>query len=269
VDSAESAVSLQAPAGTRIPAPISLRRTRLVELSGTVVDATTRDPIPGIEVELCPRDDPYSDTTFERRPLGERGSFRFELIQPARYRLLLFRGGGEQLPYVVPLDVGPKGTLEEVIMMPANARIETRIKLPDDAAEPPESLVVVLDPRITGIPPREILFQRNGSKSIEGVPPGSYRIAVKWDGAGSRPKDWYVSGLWLGSEDATHSRALVVAGAIVPLAIEISGSGGRIAGRVVNSQPRMQMALFVTVSPADQPMMSQLVVVHPDSDGRF
>ncbi|MCX6625102.1 MAG: carboxypeptidase regulatory-like domain-containing protein [Acidobacteria bacterium] len=269
VDQPSASVFVTAPAGLRTRADISLRRSRLVELSGKVVDSITRNPVPGTQIELDPDDDIYSDETFERRPAGTDGRFRFELIQPGHYHLLLFRGAGSELPYAVPLEIGTKGASDATVMLPENARIETRLKLPEGARSPAGSPLIVLDPGIRGIRPKEVPLRSGGVTILDGVPPGSYRIAIKWDGANSKPADWYVSGLQLGTQDALQDAVMVTDGANGPLAIEFSGSGGRIAGRIVDSPEQAGMLRMVSVHPAGQPMPARSFTLAAGPDGRF
>src|SRR6185436_13475946 len=73
---------------------IRLRPTLLVELSGQLVDGVSREPLVTGEVELASEPAGRPDETYARlRVVGENAGFKFDLLTPGRYSLLVYRDG--------------------------------------------------------------------------------------------------------------------------------------------------------------------------------
>src|SRR5712692_4443541 len=102
VDDARMAGVVSAGPGMRLGGfDIRLRRTRLVELKGRVLDRVTGEALRGGEVELSPESQGLTDETYERRRVRSDGAFRFDLLQPGRYSLLIY-GTAKRTPCRTP-----------------------------------------------------------------------------------------------------------------------------------------------------------------------
>ncbi|SPE40967.1 conserved exported hypothetical protein [Candidatus Sulfopaludibacter sp. SbA3] len=98
---------------------IRLRRARLVEMKGKVVDALAET-----EVELDSGGG-RPDETYGKRKLDEHGGFRFDLLEPGAYRLVVHRNrAGDALPYIQTVHLGQAGVQDLEVELPAFARIE-------------------------------------------------------------------------------------------------------------------------------------------------
>ena len=62
------------------------------------------------------------------------GSFRFELIPPGPYVLLVYRGvNGTGLPYLAPVEVGKNGTWDTEVVVPPFQAIHGVVQAKNDA----------------------------------------------------------------------------------------------------------------------------------------
>jgi hypothetical protein len=235
VDSVESAAPVHLGAGLHLDNfEIALRRVRLVDVKGRVLDAATREPLAGGQLELDPEDYPYLDRAYERRPLHRDGGFHFELVTPGRYRLLLYYSKDDPLPQVTPLFIGPEKAQEPIVLAPAPVRIRGRVQPPPGSSGDWGKLVVSLRPELRGLRPRVIVVQ-DETFEIDRVPPGAFTVEVK--SAGPAGNDWYVSEVRFGTTDARKTAITVTESGNPPLEIALLDGGGRISGRVLGSGP--------------------------------
>ena len=242
---------------------IRLRRTRLVKLEGRAVDAVTREPLRGAEIELSPEAEGLTDETYERRRVDQQGgAFRFELIQPGRYSLLAYRGSAEdELPYVVPVDVGASGVVDLRVSVPPVERIEGRVTCPECKAKNWGALLVSLRPPVGGARPRWVKVGEDGTFVFDGIPPGRWRLWMNWsaerpgeltmDSSGVRPANWYVAAVRFGQQNALRTPLTVSEGSNPRIEVTLSDRAGRITGRVVDARQRPVKGAVVLVREAD------------------
>jgi hypothetical protein len=260
VDDAALAAPLPLPPGTDLrDLHIRLQRSLLVGLTGRLLDGVTQEPLAGAEVELEPASGGLTDETYSRRSVrGPRAEFSFELIQPGRYSVLVYRDSARTtLPYVVPLDLGVVGEPDLRIAVPPSQRIDGKVHGLDD-----EAVTIGL-----GSTSREVRVGADGSFHLDDVPPGRWWLGVQAGGLvriGSNALRYrlYVAKLQFGSQT---SMPLVVSESGNPtLEIWLSDQSGTLAGAIQEDDQRLRNAAVVLVRGA-----GGLYRLTPAQDGSF
>ncbi|HKA00595.1 MAG TPA: carboxypeptidase-like regulatory domain-containing protein, partial [Candidatus Solibacter sp.] len=114
---------------------VRLRRVQLADFAGRTM-ARAGVPLTNAHVELQTRapGTPMLDASFSSHPVDEDGSFRFELIPPGAYTLLVYRGeNGTGLPYILPIEIGKDGVRDKEIIVPPFQTIRGILRVKDDA----------------------------------------------------------------------------------------------------------------------------------------
>jgi hypothetical protein len=258
---AESAVHVEA--GLRLTGvDVVLRRAPAVDFRVQLVDSITREVLQPAHVELSADENPFRDVGYDCRPADAAGSRAFELVPPGRYSVMVYRDGcGQGLPWVAALEVGARGPFEYEFAVPARVRIEGFVKPPEDAAADPRSLEVQLDRRMEGVRSREVQIPGKGRFVLEDVPPGPLSISVS--GTSWLPKNWFVSEVRFGSQNALAGPVTVLEGGNPPLEIQLANDGGQISGHVVQGRS----AGIVSLRDAGQ--RGRFTALPLDPDGSF
>lgn len=216
---------------------IRLKRVPLVEFSGRVVDGPTHGPLRGGEVELAPAGG-LRDSTYDRRAVGADGGFRFDLIRPGRYALLVYRSKGDkQSPFVANVEVGRSGLRDFEEMVPVPVRLSGRVIVPEAKAAEWGAVQVILARRGEGgVAQRESAVGADGAFGFEDVMPGEWGLYVSPVRGLSRA--WYVKGMRANGQPVPPGRLRVAEGENAPVEIVLGEDAATLAG-VVSSSPAM------------------------------
>lgn len=149
------------------------RRELLASVRGTVLDARTRQPLEGAEVELS-LDGVGADEGFDRRRVtAKSAAFDFPFVRPGVAWLLVYRSAQSKLPYVVRLDIGRAGWQGAPIRLPAEVRIEGRLN-------PTAIKDAKIELRGTrpGAGTVNAAVQADGTFAVDGIPPGPILLSA-------------------------------------------------------------------------------------------
>jgi hypothetical protein len=232
-DRIEAAGILHVPAGGRVTGVDAvLQRTPIVDLKVRLLDAATGEPKPKLHAELDSAGNKYRDAAFDCEAVDAHGERVFALIQPGRYRLLVYHKGCRQgLPVSLSLEVPARDMTEVELPAPSPVSITGIVKLPDGATQPPGPLRVILSKAIEGVAAKERTVEIGPDHrfQLDDVPPGPLAIKIGW--ARGTPNGWYVSRVRFGSQppdDVIH----VSEGGNPALEVELSDRGGTVSGRL-------------------------------------
>src|SRR5262249_9576518 len=136
------------------------------------------EPLAEAEVELqTPNTTPRSDGAHGSRTVDADGRFRFDMILPGAYVLLINRADSRgALPYMITVEVGRNG-LEKQIIVPRNQTIRGVLRVKDDVDWSGEVAVRVLTEQ-KGVTDREVKLRKSGAFEIDDIPPGEWQLAV-------------------------------------------------------------------------------------------
>jgi Carboxypeptidase regulatory-like domain len=228
-----------------------LRRVRLVEISGRIVERAGGEPLTDARVELLPAGTTLntllSDDAFKERTVADDGSFRFDLIQPGSYTLLVYRGAGAKaLPYALAVEVGKTGIPDLKVAVPPFPTISGRVLAPPDTQWAGQVLVN-LRSAVPGVPSPDYTVTSENF-TIEELPPGRWAVQVE-SNAVKRPdfEKLFVKAVRFGTQNAIGETLTVSEGANPPLEIQLSTESGRVAGTVAdeNGLPRKGTLVLV------------------------
>jgi hypothetical protein len=222
---------------------IRLRRVRLVEFSGRIVERVGGEALPpGARVELS-----GTNTTI---PLGVDGGFRFELLPPSNYSLLVYRANGSKaLAYVVPVEIPKSGLVDYKIAVPPFASVQGSILAPADTEWAGQ---VILGLRSSTSPGISREWTVNSEKfTIDDLPPGKWVLEVE-SNALKKPDavKLFIQSARLGTQNALAEPLTITESGNPPLEIRLTRESGRIAGTVVdeNGIPRKNTVVLVSRS---------------------
>ncbi len=197
---------------------IRLRRSRLVDLQGKLVDAPE-----GAEVELDSRNG-LPEGAYDRRAVASDGGFRFELLEPGEYTLVVHRNRpGDDLPYLAPVHLGEAGVEDLEVELPPFARLEGTVS-PERAGLKWEGVLRVILGRLGY--ETEVRVPPDGRFALQAVPPGEWNLTIETNlayAAGDSSRKIYVSPL-------PAQTLLVAEGGNPPLDLTLTDAGGRITG---------------------------------------
>jgi hypothetical protein len=238
VDDERLATPLSILAGIHLPGvEIRLRRTRLVSLSGRTVEIAGRDAPETAEVELSRiGSTSLSDETYQRRRVGAQGAFQFDLIQPGRYILLVFRGSAkEDLPYSTQVEVGNAGVEDLPVAVPPFPQIRGTVKLSDPKAGWEGSLRFTLHATRGIIRSRAAPVAEDGTFVLDSIPPGQWRIDSQSDGlrqSTAPNRKLHITAIRLGGQDGLWGPLTVTESGNPPIEVTLSDEVGQLAGTV-------------------------------------
>ncbi len=215
-----------------------LRRVRLVELSGRAVDRAGGQPLPDARIELIANNviAPLQDETYRDRALGDDGSFRFDLIQPGAYTLLIYRSKETRgsLPYATPAEIGKSGLSNLKIAVPGFTSLQGRIVTPPETEWQGQLIFAIRSP-LPGVNSRD--FTVNTSPfAIEELPPGKWIFSI--DSATSQQAGaarLLIQSARFGSQDCLTEQVSVVESGNPALEIRLGTESGQIAGTVAEA----------------------------------
>jgi hypothetical protein len=173
------------------------------------------------------------------RPAGGDGRFRFELIPPGKYVLLVYRGyHGTGLPYIMPVEIGKSGVRDRRIVVPENQIIRGVLRAKDEAEWSGEVMVRVLTEQ-KGVSDREVKLRSSGEFQIEDIPPGEWQIGVLPAQNTVRRSDkrrLLVTSAHFGATNPLTGPIQVVESGNPLLELELSTESGRIAVKVAEGR---------------------------------
>ncbi len=199
---------------------IDLRRTRLVEMKGRVVDAAETT-----EVELdASRGLP--DGPYGNRTLDEHGGFQFDLLEPGDYTLAIHRNRpGDDLPYLTLVHLGEAGVQDLQVVLPPFARIDGTVRTAREELHWDGLLRITLG-RLGY--ETEVRVGPDGQFTLNAIPPGEWNLLV--DSALARRADDPTRKMYVGPELPASLR--VTEGGNAPLEIVLTDQAARITGTV-------------------------------------
>lgn len=229
---------------------IRLRRVRLVQFSGRAIERAGGAPLSGARVELAVSNGatPLADETYKERPTADDGGFRFDLIQPGTYSLLVYRANGAKaLPYIVPVEVPKVGIQDQKIAVPPFAALQGSILAPRDT-EWSGQVIFSVRSSISGAISRD--FTVNSEKfAVDDLPPGKWVLQVE-SNVIKRPEaiKLFIQSARLGTQNALAEPMTVTESGNPPLEIRLTRDAGRIAGTVVdeNGLPRKNAVVLIS-----------------------
>ena len=230
-----------APGGTLAEFDLRLRRVRLAEFKGRIVDAVSRLPLTAAEVELQPVAMPgTTDEAFVRRAVaGANAEFHFAFVRPGSYRMLVFRDDRyRMLPYSTAVEVGPPGLLDYILQIPPFGRLTGRLKKAGSTGD--QALdgarislqgggeIAEATVRTTGPPGADGVF------TFENVPPGPVMLSASFKDGRSFIRR--VAGGAGPVESAGFGHLLFMPEGGLEIELEVSGEAGSVAGRVLDDK---------------------------------
>ena len=205
---------------------VSLRRTRLVEMKGKLVDGPA-----DTEVELDSANG-LPDGTYGKRKLDEHSGFHFELLEPGNYTLVTHRNlAGDDLPYLAPIHLGEAGVQDLEVVLPPFARIEGTVRTARADVKWEGTVRVTLG-RLGY--DTEVRVGPEGRFALNAIPPGEWNLAA--DANLVEAPKMYVIGL--------PNKLHVTESGNPPLEIMLTDETGTITGTVEDPGP-----VLVTVAP--------------------
>jgi hypothetical protein len=220
-----------------------LRRGPLVTFSGRVVERSGGAALRGAAVELDPGGF-LLDETWKRRNVDDNGGFRFELIAPGRYTLLVYRGGAEDKgvkPYRAAVDIGAGGLTDHEVQVPENVDVTVNITAPHpEKAKGVVRISIGPHVAVSGNPTRMLVVVQplcifGESCVVRNIPPGEWTFDVQVPGmheTGDSPRLLYLAGVRLGQQEAWNRPVTIAEGGNPPLEIVLTGDVGTIAATV-------------------------------------
>ena len=242
---------------------VRLRRVRLADFTGRTM-ARAGVPLTSAHVELQTRasGNPMLDESFSSHPVDVDGSFRFELIPPGAYTVLIYRGeNGTGLPYIMPVDIGKEGVRDKEIIVPPFQTIRGILRVRDDA-EWSGQVDVAVSTQQKGVANRDVAIKRSGEFTIQDVPPGEWQLDIT-DRASVRLSDkrkLAVTSARFGVANPMMSPVTIAESGNPVLELELSTDTGKIAGRVVGGT-RM---VFITRAGTTRLTMGRPTIASPD-----
>ena len=251
---------------------IRLRRVRLVEFNGRIVEGAGGEPLAGARVELLVNNAaaPLQDETYKERTVPEDGSFRFDLIQPGSYSLLVYRSkGAKALPYTLPVEVGKAGIQDMKVGVPPFPSLQGSILAPPDT-EWDGQVIFNLRSASPGSGVRE--FTVNTEKfTIDDLPPGRWMVEVE-SNILKRPQagKLFVQSARFGTLNALAEPLVVTESGNPPFEIRLTTESGRIMATVAdqNGVPRKGVLVLIMRN-GTGPFMPIRLTGRTKDDGSF
>jgi hypothetical protein len=239
-----------------------LRRVRLVDVRGFITDQATRLPLAGAGLVLSTAARATEEDTGGRRIADDKGAFRLEFVEPADYRLEIYRPG-ELLPYSVPLLVTRHGVADLAVAVPPNGAIAGVIVAPETFKWPSRNTV-----RLTsgGHGAREATVQPDGTFSFDAVPAGTWTIFTSIVPLMSRESEFYEAAWSCNGQPCERPRVRVVPQSTTRLEISLSNEYGTVAGNVEADRREDASGARLTFSPGQG---GRTVEAWAKADGSF
>ena len=212
---------------------IRLRRVPLVALGGRLVELAGGKPVADADVELIPTSGQAYDVAFRRRAVGPGARFRFDMLPPGSYSLLVYRGHAE-LPYAVRIEAGRKESEALTVAVPAQVKIAGTIRAPE-GVEWTGAVIVSVSPMQRGAPSR-VVTATGPEFAVDDLPPGDYRIQV--DSRVTRKSDGrtlVVGSARMGATDLHTGIATIAESGTQPVEIQLTSETGAILGTAVGA----------------------------------
>lgn len=229
---------------------IKLKRTRLVEISGRLLDKGSGEALRDAEIELTtagPDDDRTGPTIASKRS-GADGSFRFEWIQAGSYWALIRRGDGADYPYRMPLDVGQHGISGAELRIPPYVSLAVHAVWP--GSEPAMGTLNIAAAGSGSLGRCQI----GDACVIRGAPPGRIRLRINAIGFTRQPPratNYYIKSIRFGQQDGANAAITVAEGANPPIEITFTDKAGGMAATVLNEDGQDAESAAIEVSRAD------------------
>ncbi|MBM3794779.1 MAG: carboxypeptidase regulatory-like domain-containing protein [Acidobacteria bacterium] len=214
-----------------------------------MLDARTRQPLEGAEVELS-LDGAVADEGFDRRRVTAKAAgFDFPFVRPGVAWLLVYRDTQSKLPYVVRLDIGRAGWQGAPIRLPAEVRIEGRIKpVPADGK-------IQLRGTRPGVGSVNAPVRADGAFVLEDIPPGPVWLS-------GFLLDYYARTIHFAGREVPvilwRTELIVPEAESAQLEISLSNDTGAVRGRVLDRRdsPVAQASVVLQSMPPKMPPIS-------------
>jgi hypothetical protein len=221
---------------------IRMRRTRLVNFSGLVLNRAGGEPLTEGRVELFMNNGvaPLLDDSYRERPLAADGSFHFDLIQPGSHTLVVYRAkDAGALPYLLPVEI-PKTGIEDLrVAVAPFLSLRGYVLAPADSAWNGQFIFNIRSPLYTGIS-RDFTINSE-SFSIDDLPPGKWLIQVESNITRVRDSArLFIQSTTLGQQNTSTDPVTVAESGNPPFEIRVTPESGRVLATVVdqNGNPR-------------------------------
>jgi hypothetical protein len=228
---------------------IRMRRTRLVNFSGRVLNRAGGEPLAEGRVELIINNGvaPLLDDSYRERPLAADGSFHFNLIQPGSHTLVVYRAkDAGALPYLLPVEIPKTGIEDLKVAVAPFPSLRGSVLAPADSAWNGQFIFSIRSPLYAGIS-RDFTVNSE-SFSIDDLPPGKWLIQVESNV--TRVHDsakLFVQSTTLGQQNAATDPVVVTESGNPPFEIRVTPESGRVLATVVdqngNPRPRVTVVL--------------------------
>jgi hypothetical protein len=249
-DDPRLAIPVVVPAGTRLRnVDLRLRRTLLVEFSGRILDMAGREPVSNARVELRGAVAAPPDPQWIRPASALDGSFRFSLIQPGEYTLLVTRQELSALPYAIPIQIGKTGVDDMPIAIPPFVKLQGTIQFRDPKVRWTGTASIRITHRSGGSVYRDT--RPDGTFEIENVPPGDYQFDVQARNLRLRSdiqRRVSASAVRFGSQNALRRTVTIGENGNPTLEVQFTDEPAGISGTVVESNAPAGAHYVVTVA---------------------
>ena len=248
VTSSDEAQVIRVPAGTDVQAiDFSLTPPSPFKVSGRIVNPFLQQRLPAYDYYLVPRNARLSEgegSVPDQDPANDK--FEFRNVPPGSYDLYVgfHLGDPRALQPIysgrIPIEVVDRDVTDLTVVIDSGINIKGEIKLDVDAATAKpnvtqvQPLFVVMDgmPAIlspTALLGRGRIVQQDGRFEIPHAAAGRYRLLVSLEGA---MRSFYVSAARLGTQDILGQVFDIDRDSTGPLVVELSATGGTMAGGV-------------------------------------
>jgi carboxypeptidase family protein len=259
------AVSIDLHAGDEVPVDITLSVAQPFHVRGQVTNlpAEARD---GVNIVLRPLDDDVT-RTVRPWPIDNEGKFDISGVFPGSYTVLFVSGDyrsssvmrGNQTVEVTTSDVEglrispvPNGQVRGRFRMDNSKKIDwsqTEVQLYSSLQDKRwrgSAIDISWNAVRWDDEPARAEVSKDGSFEIEGVPPGTYRLAALgkvFDGC-------FVQTVKLSERDVTDS-GFSVAGGSYSLDVVVGANGATVEGVVTDNKDRPASDIYVVIAPSD------------------
>jgi hypothetical protein len=224
---------------------VRMRRVRLVEFTGRVVERAGGDPVRGarLSLQIAPNS-PVAGESFQEQPAGAAGGFHFDLIQPGSYLLLIYRKEGTKaLPYILAAEVGKTGIQDREIVVPRSGPLEIAVRVKDGGEWAGQVLFCMASRTAGGGTTGGAIT--SDRFLLDDLPPGQWRFTFD-SNAVLRPQfqRLAVTAASFGAVNALTDPITVTESGNPVLEVELSTESGRIAGTVTGAVAGRDLVLL-------------------------
>ena len=247
---------------------VQLRRVRLVTASGRVLERSGGEPVADARVQLASSVNGVEEASFAVRTVDAQGAFRFDLLTPGSYALLVYRPDSKlALPYVQSFEVGKTGVDDLAIRVPPFQKLQFTVETGQDGVEWTGRLAFSLMSMQRGVAERRFDVTSRDF-TMEELPPGNYSLRVRSEAsqAGSSRK-LVVGSLRQGAQDLLTEPLVIVESGNQPVAARLSAATGRLTVRVVEPDGVSRVRMVLVRNSQETRPGGAMVAYPADRDG--